>query len=84
MAKRTTRTPIVGVIERTCRIGVGIKAASHGKVLGEELFALAEALDGSQPQPLLPCIGHLFEDRMFNLTGLLPKRTQIPTALRRR
>jgi hypothetical protein len=64
-------TPFVWIVERTRRIGVGIKAASHRKVLGEELLALTEALDRSQLQPLLPFIGHLFARHVANLTELV-------------
>jgi len=37
-------TPFVRKVERTVRIGVGIKAASLRQILGEELLALAPTL----------------------------------------
>ena len=40
-------------------------------------FAFAEALDGSQRQPLLPFLGHLFEGHGLNLTDPGAKPTQI-------
>src|SRR5207245_1671652 len=46
---------------RTCRIGVGIKAASHREILGEEFLALPEPLHWSQFYPFLPLIGHVFK-----------------------
>src|SRR5262249_38519426 len=53
-------TPFAWIVERTCRIGAGIKAASHGQVLREEFLALPESLQRSQGKPLLPLIGHVF------------------------
>ena len=50
-------------MERTCRIGVGIKAASHGKVLSEDLLTFPKALQRSELHPLLPFFGPVFEPR---------------------
>jgi hypothetical protein len=44
--------------------------------LGEKLLALPEALDGSQLQPLLPFIGHVFERHVLNLTEHCRNPTQ--------
>jgi len=54
-------TPLVWIVERTCRIGVGIKAASHGKVLCEDFFTFAEALQRGELGPLLPFFRPVFE-----------------------
>jgi hypothetical protein len=51
------RTPLLWNVERTCRIGVGVKTASHGKVLGEQPLALREAFQRIQVQPSLPFVG---------------------------
>jgi hypothetical protein len=48
--------------------------------LGEKLLALPEALDGSQLQPLLPFIGHVFERHVLNLTERCRNPTQIHSA----
>jgi hypothetical protein len=45
--------------------------------LGEKFLALPEALDGSQLQPLLPFIGHVFERHVLNLTERCRNPTRI-------
>jgi hypothetical protein len=49
--------------------------------LGEKLLALPEALDGSQLQPLLPFIGHVFERHVLNLTERCRNPTQIDASV---
>jgi hypothetical protein len=39
------RTPLFWNVERTCRIGVGVKAASHGDVLDQHALAAGESLE---------------------------------------
>src|SRR5439155_12625452 len=58
-------TPFALIVERTCRIGVGIKATSHCKILREENFALPESLDWSQIDPFFPLIRHLLVSHAF-------------------
>jgi hypothetical protein len=49
--------------------------------LGEKLLALPKALDGSQLQPLLPFIGHVFERHVLNLTERCRNPTQIEASV---
>lgn len=53
------RTPLLWNVERTCRIGVGVKAASHGEVLDEHPLALRKAFQRSEVQPGFPFVGQL-------------------------
>ena len=53
------RTPLFWNVERTCRIGVGVKAASHGNVLDKRSLAAGESLERWQAQPFLPLVGQL-------------------------
>jgi len=72
-------TPLVWKVERTCRIGVGIKAASHRQVLGEQLLAPAKALQRRQVEPLLPFVGQLLVGHLAHYAKTsAPDNLQVP------
>jgi hypothetical protein len=54
-------TPFFRKVERTVRIGVGIKAASLREVLGEELLAFTPAFQRRERDPLAPFVWKVFE-----------------------
>ena len=49
-------TPFFRKVERTVRIGVGIKAASLREVLGEELLAFAPPFQWRERDPFAPFV----------------------------
>jgi len=53
------RTPLFWNVERTRRIGVGVKTASPGDVLDEHPLAAGEPLERWKTQPILPLVGQL-------------------------
>jgi hypothetical protein len=54
-------TPCLRKVERTVRIGVGIKAASLLQILGEERLAFAPAFQRCECDPLAPFVWKVFE-----------------------
>ena len=53
--------PFFRKVERTVRIGVGIKAASLRKILGEDLLALVPAFQWRQADPFAPFVWKVFD-----------------------
>jgi hypothetical protein len=54
-------TPFFRKVERTVRIGVGIKAASLRQVVAEDLLAFAPTFKRREGNPLLPFVWKIFE-----------------------
>jgi hypothetical protein len=54
-------TPFLRKVERTVRIGVGIKAAPLRQILGKELLALAPPFQRCEGYPFSPFVWQVFE-----------------------
>ena len=84
---RSERTPLVVRVERTLRIGLGVKGPSQFQIGLPEPRGFFEALDRGQGVPLRPfrpdeidpVDGLLFRDLFHDLLILPPSRADSPT-----